>query len=379
MLTSKRYSMVLGLVHFLVLTAVTLLASDSLGCNQQLYEACISKCGSAAGHIADRTFCMTNCAKQYKCRGVCNDGVCTAACPPGRSNCNGFCKDLSTNYRNCGRCGKSCTGNKICQAGACVCPPATTDCGHRCSNLLNDSSDCGKCGNVCTGGKICDAGVCVCPSGLTDCNGLCVNVSNNAQNCGKCGNTCTGGKICDAGICVCPPGTTSCGGSCVNLSGDAQNCGQCGNSCMPGKICNGGACKCPAGQIDCGQCVNPSNDALNCGQCGKRCPSEQYCASGTCVCPGTKIYQNGRCVCPAGLSDCGGKCINLNTSASNCGACGRNCAFPGTCEGGTCKQPPPPTRPRACASYCGNCGPGEGCYRAPTWCTNPALPYGCFP
>src|SRR5688500_3050027 len=40
--------------------------------------------------------------------------------------------------------------------------------------------------------------------------------------------------------------------------------------------------------------------------------------------------------CGAGLSACAGGCIDLETDAQNCGACGSPCALGESCEDGTC-------------------------------------------
>ncbi len=64
------------------------------------------------------------------------------------------------------------------------------------------------------------------------------------------------------------------------------------------------------------------------GQCG----TGEVCLRGACVVPcplGTG--------CPVGLdSCCAGACVDTDTNALNCGACGAFCAPPGTCENGSC-------------------------------------------
>jgi hypothetical protein len=49
--------------------------------------------------------------------------------------------------------------------------------------------------------------------------------------------------------------------------------------------------------------------------------------------------QNSQCGCPGGFSACGGSCIDLNTNANNCGACGSVCASPKSCVAGVCAVP----------------------------------------
>ena len=47
---------------------------------------------------------------------VCAGGVC---CPSGQSSCGGACKNLKTDRRNCGRCGKRCKPGQRCRGGRC--------------------------------------------------------------------------------------------------------------------------------------------------------------------------------------------------------------------------------------------------------------------
>jgi MYXO-CTERM domain-containing protein len=52
--------------------------------------------------------------------------------------------------------------------------------------------------------------------------------------------------------------------------------------------------------------------------------------------------------CPAGQVECGGACIDLSTSASNCGTCGNACTSGNACSNGYCC----PTGTRACGDRC---------------------------
>jgi hypothetical protein len=60
--------------------------------------------------------------------------------------------------------------------------------------------------------------------------------------------------------------------------------------------------------------------------------------------------------CAAGQSDCGGTCVNLATSSTNCGECGATCPNGSTCQNGTCC----PTGTTLCADTCcaGTCTGG---------------------
>ena len=65
-----------------------------------------------------------------------------------------------------------------------------------------------------------------------------------------------------------------------------------------------------------------------------RCPKERRC-DGKC-CPKGAKCRNGRCKCKSGLKKCGRKCVDLQTSANHCGACGNPCAAGETCLNGSC-------------------------------------------
>jgi hypothetical protein len=62
-----------------------------------------------------------------------------------------------------------------------------------------------------------------------------------------------------------------------------------------------------------GSCVNLSTSTTNCGECGKVCKS----LAPTC---------------------CNGACVNTLTDASNCGTCGHKCLYSTTCIAGSCKS-----------------------------------------
>jgi hypothetical protein len=70
--------------------------------------------------------------------------------------------------------------------------------------------------------------------------------------------------------------------------------------------CTGGKTKCN------GSCVDINTSAKHCGACGLSCGEGQTCSQGACV-------------CDAGQKICGGKCVKLDTK-DNCGACGNVCA-----------------------------------------------------
>ncbi|MGC4091200.1 MAG: MXAN_6577-like cysteine-rich protein [Polyangiaceae bacterium] len=86
----------------------------------------------------------------------------------------------------------------------------------------------------------------------------------------------------------------------------------------------GGSTGCPGTQASCsGSCVDLSSSATNCGSCGKVCASGQTCSGSSCQ-------------CLTGLSLCGSSCVDTKSNASNCGSCGTTCASGQVCSNGTC-------------------------------------------
>src|SRR6058998_3296826 len=86
---------------------------------------------------------------------------CKAACqrcsPWARQQCLNACRACPSTALLCGPCGGvvCCGGGKVCSGGRCVCPPGLTDCGGYCADLRYDSDNCGACGNTCAGSKVC--------------------------------------------------------------------------------------------------------------------------------------------------------------------------------------------------------------------------------
>jgi phospholipase C len=71
-----------------------------------------------------------------------------------------------------------------------------------------------------------------------------------------------------------------------------------------------------------GNCVDLQSDANNCGACGVRCGAGQ-CAGGACACPGA-------------LVTCGGACVDTQSDTANCGGCGNACPNGSGCLAGRC-------------------------------------------
>jgi len=170
--------------------------------------------------------------------------------------------------------------------GGITCAPGTNACGPTCKNLMTDFMNCGQCGKVCATGQSCTAGACTCTAGLNACATGCVNVASDPTNCGACGTVCTAGTVCSQAACSasCAAGETQCGQSCTNSMTDPLNCGFCGNACGGGQACVNGACSCPVGQTTCGGvCVDTATTPAHCGACNNACTAGQVCAAGLCT------------------------------------------------------------------------------------------------
>ncbi|KAJ7525016.1 hypothetical protein O6H91_17G032500 [Diphasiastrum complanatum] len=57
-----------------------------------------------------------------------------------------------------------------------------------CKDLSTDRNNCGRCGNFCG-------------FGLTCCNGSCINLFRNKHHCGNCETACFGNAECEFGLC----------------------------------------------------------------------------------------------------------------------------------------------------------------------------------
>ena len=167
-------------------------------------------------------------------------------CRSGLTNCNGFCRDVSTDISNCGSCGIVCPGNSVCIAGTCQCKDGYSSCNGVCKDISSDAKNCGACGAVCPSGLICIKGTCgvTCTGGKTSCGAVCADLKSDTKNCGACGVTCPSGQVCNDGQCgiSCINNLKYCNGYCRDLSADTANCGACGVLCPSGSTCQSGVC-----------------------------------------------------------------------------------------------------------------------------------------
>ncbi len=180
---------------------------------------------------------------------------------------------------------------------------------------------------------------------------VCDVASSKCVECLPTDDSCPFGSYC-AGT-TCAPGCgddTDCAGDAGALTCDTtkHTCAGCSgpNECPPGSECDipSGACvpgcssaaTCPSGFDCCNQqCVNVDTSAADCGACGNICTNANgstSCVSGACV-P----------VCDPGFGDCNQKpadgCEADTTTTSSCGSCGTACSVANgtpTCTSGSC-------------------------------------------
>jgi hypothetical protein len=351
--------------------------------------ACTSACPSMTTYCGNVMSCVDPAADPQNCGGcgvtcpvpsnavaTCAGSSCGITCESGFANCdntggNGCEVNLNTSAAHCGRCGSACSlanASATCSAGSCAVATCSLNYGNcdgspsnGCeANLLTSTAHCGACGNACSfanAAPACTSGACAlgtCNTGFGNCdrnnsNG-CETSLNTNTNCGACGTRCGSNMACSNGMCVstCPPSTTLCNGACVSTATDVSHCGGCGRVCPSypnvNRTCMAGTCggTCVSGYGDCdrntgnGCETNLTSSVTNCGACGNACAlanANPVCAAGACAIRS----------CSVGFANCDGSAsngceVNLATSNSNCGACGRTCATGQTCRLGVCRN-----------------------------------------
>ncbi|HEY1087421.1 MAG TPA: kelch repeat-containing protein, partial [Archangium sp.] len=211
------------------------------------------------------------------CPNTNESGACktTDDCAKGRTCCEGLCKDLENDSKNCGGCGSICdTPNAVntCRVGRCQfqCQTGWGNCnddrGDGCElDLTGDGVNCGRCGRVCmstNAASACADGLCAlgaCSTGFGNCdtdstNGCEVDTTTDSAHCGACGNRCrlpAASSHCEQSTCVvtgCDAGFGDCDGldpnGCeVNLPTNAQHCGACNRACWAGMRCGDARCR----------------------------------------------------------------------------------------------------------------------------------------
>lgn len=87
-----------------------------------------------------------------------------------------------------------------------------------------------------------------------------------------------------------------------------------------------------------GSCVDTETDAAHCGACGAACETGDACVDGACQ--GDPPCPPDGCLleCPPNQVDCSGTCVDTAAHADHCGGCDRPCADGARCEGGACTE-----------------------------------------
>ena len=320
--------------------------------------------------------------------GTCSaSGVCTITqCKAGYCLQNGQCVANSSDSacgascNNCTALGKKCVNGTCamttCSSGYCLVNGQCT------SNLADnvhcgsDCKDCTKAGAAGTGSAsgYCSGGACKttsCSSGYCLVNGQCVANSSNTSCGASCTNCSASNKVCSNGTCKCAANTCAVGSTCVANTSNSYCGASCTDCTASGKICSNGSCvyaACASGQCPVNNvCVSNTNNNQGCGANCTNCTTaytsyhvtDAYCKSGVC-----KVAE-----CSSGYADCNkavadGCEANLNTSTSNCGACGHACGSGETCSSGTCK-----------------CGSGAACtlpsYATSVYCSSGRCDFTC--
>lgn len=91
-----------------------------------------------------------------------------------------------------------------------------------------------------------------------------------------------------------------------------------------------GPAGCLSGYTDCaGRCADLRSSPTDCGACGATCAAGLVCASGACA-----------ATCLPTQTNCSGACVDLTADAGNCGACGDACLLGQVCSGAQCVGDP---------------------------------------
>jgi hypothetical protein len=210
-------------------------------------------------------------------------------CPEGQALCGDLCVDLSSDPRNCGRCGIACRPDQVCSGGSCACSVLMIECGGQCVDTNSNPDHCGGCNIACPEGMVCSGGVCAagCGEGLVNCSGACVDLTSNPSNCGGCGVVCPGAVGADP-ACV----NSVCGLSCWQNRWDLDGAPGCEYECVFTSViemCDGTDNDCNGERDEIFSCISGSEVP-----CITSCGSE---GSGMCT-ESCSIPAGGDCVPP---------------------------------------------------------------------------------
>lgn len=132
---------------------------------------------------------------------------------------------------------------------------------------------------------------------------------------------------------------------------EAQACRLVGQTCNETFPCCGAArcsapdaqgrrfCRCTPALTNCdGRCRNLQVDENNCGACGRTCLAGQSCCNGTCISTVADPANCGACGRRCGTNEncCSGECVDVGFDRDNCSRCGRQCLAGDVCKVGRC-------------------------------------------
>lgn len=205
-----------------------------------------------------------------------------------------------------GECPSKCSGNQVCQGGACVGLPEHCPCPKESYCELSTNT----CHPGCTSDEGCNDGR-YCDTTARECK----------KGCRQAG--CGANEVCDPSVraCLCQASFHLCSGKCVaeGLTSCGPSCTACAQDPNGSASCDGTACRvaCDVGFKDC---------AGKCATCPTANASSFACTGGACV----------AATCTAGNHACSGKCVT--ESVTSCGASCKLCsdATQGACSSGSC-------------------------------------------
>ena len=271
---------------------------------------CVYATGECVDNVSadDGTFCTG---------GICTAGECQAGCSILLTSCFGKCTDLSTDAENCGKCGRVCGLDDVCEQGDCSLPTGS--------------------------------GTPTCSTGLADCNGICVDLTTADEDCGSCGYACAPDRNCQGGVCVKPtpvPDTGIPSPPDASIPSppdahipDAPDSGGSGTLLLLGDPCN------TSGQCDSTIC---SDDGYCCATtCAGECNS---CYGGSCAVVSAGYPCTDAPGGVAGLCDGNGACAATTVNK----ALGETCAVFGECASGYCSDDKVCCN-QDCRDGCGTC------------------------
>lgn len=192
-----------------------------------------------------------------QCVRVAAGKFCVPSCAIGKVSCPAGYECRASNESS--RCLKPCTSDNDCTESRSAC------CDGSCVDLSSDRKNCNKCGTVCpttpNAVPVCESGACGigrCSTGFANCdfddaNGCEADVSRDVKNCGGCELMCetpAGGEAtCADSKCgiSCLPTRGNCNGDTrdgceTDLQTDSSNCGACNIVCQNPAACRAGKC-----------------------------------------------------------------------------------------------------------------------------------------